>query len=214
MKTLKLFIFAIIASICFSLTSCSTYTYAQPAATVEVEIEPTEVTYTTVITYGIPYYIDGIISYYTYRGLFYYPYYWHNHWYVHPYAHVQPHGFIHRPHHGFIPDTRWRRPAHFRHNNNPRHHGTDMYYRPHTRPNVKPDQHHPNVKPNGNRPSVTPNRHDGYRPSSTRTTGTRGTAPSVTPQRSTVNRGSSSRVGSASTSRGGSFNRGSRGGRR
>ena len=74
MKTLKLLILAIITSICFSLTSCSTYTYAQPAA---VEIEPTEVTYTTVITYGVRYYIDGIISYYKYRGLFYYPYYYH-----------------------------------------------------------------------------------------------------------------------------------------
>lgn len=218
MKTLKLFIFTIITLICFSLTSCSTYTYAQPAA-VEVEIEPTEVTYTTVITYGVPYYIDGIISYYTYRGLFYYPYYWHNHWYVHPYTHVQPHGFIHRPHHGFVPEHRWKRPAHFRHDNNPRHHGTDMYYRPHTRPNVKPDRHHPNVKPKGNRPFVTPNRpntrHYGYRPSSTRTTVTRGTAPvtrSVTPHRSTVNRGS--RVGSAPASRGGSFSGGSRGGRR
>ena len=81
MKTLKLFILAIITSICFSLTSCSTYTYAQPAA-VEIEIEPTEVTYTTVITYGVPYYIDGIVSYYKYRDLFYYPYYWHNHWFI------------------------------------------------------------------------------------------------------------------------------------
>ena len=64
MKTLKLFILAIITSICFSLTSCSTYTYAQPVAA--VEIEPDEVTYTTVITYGVPYYIDGIVSYYKY----------------------------------------------------------------------------------------------------------------------------------------------------
>ena len=62
MKTLKLFILAIITSICFSLTSCSTYTYAQPVAAVEIEPEPDEVTYTTVITYGVPYYIDGIVS--------------------------------------------------------------------------------------------------------------------------------------------------------
>ena len=199
MKTLKLFILAIITSICFSLTSCSTYTYAQPVSV--VEIEPTEVTYTTVITYGVPYYIDGIVSYYKYRDLFYYPYYWHNHWYVHPYTCIQPRGFVHRPHHGFVPDNRWRQPSHFRHNHNPRHYGSDMYYRPHTRPNVKP---------NGNRPSVTPNRHNtrpgGYNiPSSTRTTVKRRTAPvqhSVTPQRSTVNRGSSSRISTTPTSRG------------
>lgn len=212
MKTIKFFIIAIIASICFSLTSCSTYTYAQSAATVEFEIEPTEVTYTTVITYGKPYYIDGIISYYTYRGLYYYPYYWHNHWYVHPYAHVQPHGFIHHPHHGFVPDNRWRRPSHFRHNNNPRHH-YDSYYRPTPKPNVRPDAHHPNVKPNGNRPNVGPTRPNtrpnGYKPSSTRTTVNRGqshvTRTTVTPQRSAVNRRSSTR---------GHFNSSSRDGRR
>ena len=197
MKTLKLFILAIITSICFSFTSCSTYTYAQPAA---VEIEPAEVTYTTVITYGVPYYIDGIISYYKYRGLFYYPYYWHNHWYVHPYTCIQPRGFVHHPHHGFVPDNRWRQPSHFKHNHNPRHYGSDMYYRPHTRPNVKP---------NGNRPTVTHNRHNtrpgGYIPSSTRTTVKRRNAPvqhSVTPRRSTVNRGSSSRINTTPTSRG------------
>lgn len=198
MKTLKLFILAIITSICFSLTSCSTYTYAQPVAA--VEIEPDEVTYTTVITYGVPYYIDGIVSYYKYRDLFYYPYYWHNHWYVHPYTCIQPRGFVHRPHHGFVPEPRWRRPAHFRHNHNPRHYGSDMYYRPHTRPNVKP---------NGNRPTVTPNMHNtrpgGYIPSSTRTTVKRRNAPvqhSVTPRRSTVNRGSSSRISTTPTSHG------------
>ena len=199
MKTLKLFILAIITSICFSLTSCSTYTYAQPVAA--VEIEPSEVTYTTVITYGVPYYIDGIVSYYKYRDLFYYPYYWHNHWYVHPYTCIQPRGFVHRPHHGFVPDNRWRQPSHFKHNHNPRHYGSDMYYRPHTRPNVKP---------NGNRPSITHNRHntrpgDYNIPSSTRTTVKRRTAPvqhSVTPRRSTVNRGSSSRISTTPASRG------------
>lgn len=196
METLKLFILAIITSICFSLTSCSTYTYAQPVST--VEIEPYEVTYTTVITYGVPYYIDGIVSYYKYRGLFYYPYYWHNHWYVHPYTCIQPRGFVHRPHHGFVPDNRWRQPSHFKHNHNPRYYGSGMYYRPHTRPNVKP---------NGNRPSVTPNRHNtrpgGSIPSSTRTTVKRRNAPvqhSVTPRRSTVNRGS--RISTTPASRG------------
>lgn len=198
MKTLKLFILAIITSICFSLTSCSTYTYAQPVSTVEIELD--EVTYTTVITYGVPYYIDGIVSYYKYRGLFYYPYYWHNHWYVHPYTCIQPRGFVHRPHHGFVPDNRWRQPSHFKHNHNHRHYGSDMYYRPYTRPNVNP---------NGNRPSVTPNRHNtrsgGSIPSSTRTTVKRRNAPvqhSVTPRRSTVNRGSSSRISTTPASRG------------
>lgn len=198
MKTLKLFILAIITSICFSLTSCSTYTYAQPVSA--VEIEPDEITYTTVITYGVPYYIDGIVSYYKYRGLFYYPYYWHNHWYVHPYTCIQPRGFVHRPHHGFVPDNRWRQPSHFKHNHNPRHYGSDMYYRPHTRPNVKL---------NGNRPSVTPNRHNtrpgGSIPSSTRTTVKRRNASvqhSVTPRRSTVNRSSSSRISTTPASRG------------
>lgn len=224
MKIVRIFILSIL--ICIGVSSCSTSTYVQPYVD-DVAI-PTEITYTTVVTYGIPYYFNGIISYYVYNGIYYYPYIWHNHWYVHPYTHVQPHGFIHRPHHGFAPEHRWKRPAHFRHDNNPRHHRTDMYYRPHTRPNVKPDHHpnvkpdhhHPNVKPEGNRPYVTPNRPNtrpnGYRPSSTRTTVTRGTAPvtrSVTPQRSTVNRSSSSRVGSASVSRGGNFS-GARGGRR
>ena len=213
MKIVRIFILSIL--ICIGVSSCSTSTYVQPYVD-DVAI-PTEITYTTVVTYGIPYYFNGIISYYVYNGIYYYPYIWHNHWYVHPYTHVQHHGFIHRPHHGFVPEHRWKRPVHFRHDNNPRHHGTDMYYRPHTRPNVKPDHHHPNVKPKGNRPSVTPNRPNtrpnGYRPSSTRTTVTRGTAPvtrSVTAHRSTVNRGS--RVGSAPASRGGSFSGGSRGG--
>ena len=207
MKIVRIFILSIL--ICIGVSSCSTSTYVQPYVD-DVAI-PTEITYTTVVTYGIPYYFNGIISYYVYNGIYYYPYIWHNHWYVHPYTHVQPHGFIHRPHHGFVPEHRWKRPAHFRHDNNPRHHRTDMYYRPHIRPNVKPEGNRPSVTPN--RPNTRPN---GYRPSSTRTTVTRRTAPvtrSVTPQRSTVNRSSSSRVGSAPASRGGSFS-GARSGRR
>ena len=179
MKIVRIFILSIL--ICIGVSSCSTSTYVQPYVD-DVAI-PTEITYTTVVTYGIPYYFNGIISYYVYNGIYYYPYIWHNHWYVHPYTHVQPHGFIHRPHNGFAPDNRWRRPRHFNPNIHRRpsrvnHRPTDPQNRHNvippktetTRPNInnRTDKRNPQYRPSSTR--VTERQHPQYRPSSTRTT--------------------------------------------
>lgn len=85
----------------FMMTSCVTPVEAQVvagAATVE-----------TIITYGVPYMVDGVISYYLYDGLYWYPYWDHGHRYFRPhrapyrYGHAvsprykYPHNRIHRP---------------------------------------------------------------------------------------------------------------------
>ena len=80
------------------------------------------ISYSTIVTYGTPYYYDSVIGYYYYKGLFYYPYLWNNVWYFRPYHRPHPYGWR------FVPDRYWR-PTHrlgdhngyHRHNYGPSH---------------------------------------------------------------------------------------------
>ena len=38
-----------------------------------------------IVRYGTPYYYNGYLNYYCYRGLYYYPFYYNNLWYLRPY---------------------------------------------------------------------------------------------------------------------------------
>ena len=68
---------------CISMTSCVTTAYAQT----EDEIADVNV----VVTYGTPYYnSDGLLLYYVFRDLFYYPYYYNNRWYFRHYSRPLP----------------------------------------------------------------------------------------------------------------------------
>ena len=118
MKKIISFILGIL--VCISLTSCITEAYAQ-----NEEIS-TEVS--VVITNGIPCYdVNGLLIYYRYNDLFYYPYYYNNRWYFRHYARPLP------PRH-YRPMPR----DFYRHRPNVTHHH---------RPNVT-HHHKPQGKPN------------------------------------------------------------------
>lgn len=97
--------------------------------------ETSSVSYDVVVTYGTPYYIDGVLSYYLYNNIYYYPYLWRDRWYFRPYRYMQPRGFVYRP-------ERYHRPhynlGNYRHNDSWRkpnvHHGNNhtMNHRPST----------------------------------------------------------------------------------
>ena len=99
MKKIISFILGLV--MCISLTSCVTTAYSQTEDDVNV-----------IITHGVPYYdSNGLLLYYVYRDLFYYPYYyngWHFRHYdkpLHPRYHRPiPRNFYHtRPHHSVQP---------------------------------------------------------------------------------------------------------------
>lgn len=127
----------------FICTSCvtayaSTQTddiYTVTTQTDEISVS-TNITYSTIIRYGTPFYIDGVISYYTYNNIYYYPYIWNNIWYFRPFRCIQPHGFIYRPY-------RYHRPyihlgdIHHRHNITYGPHHIDHYKRYYS-----PSMHH------------------------------------------------------------------------
>lgn len=56
-----------------------------------------EITYNTIITNGTPYYVNGVLSYYLYRNVYYYPYYWNRNVYFMPHKHVMPRNYRYQP---------------------------------------------------------------------------------------------------------------------
>lgn len=91
----KIYIFLIGLMMLFSLISCETYTYATTQDDIyienEVDIVQSNVSFDIVLRYGRPYYRDGILLYYIYNNLYYYPYYYGNYWYVRAYRRPFPH---------------------------------------------------------------------------------------------------------------------------
>ena len=162
----------------FSLSSCEMYTYATTQDDIyveaDVDVVRSNVSFDVVIRYGVPYYMDGVLLYYLYNDIYYYPFYYNNYWYVRAYRRPFTH-FDHRPYfrphrydYKFSPG-RYRgydRPnnSNFR-NIRPNNHRNDGYRRPHgSRPDIlpnRPNNNHPNVqpnRPNNNRPNVRNNR--------------------------------------------------------
>ena len=137
---------------CFTLSSCVT------TASAQIDDMYDDVDISVVVTYGTPYYnTEGLLLYYIYRDMFYYPYYYHNRYYLHRYS---------RP----LPPERMRMykpvPRDFYYNQRPpkRHHSTtppprrDRHdVRPNTHQQPRPNVNRSNPRPNNNvRPNVTP----------------------------------------------------------
>ena len=106
---------------CLSMTSCVTTVEAQDDvySSAVIDVDDIEMA----ITYGTPYIIDGMVHYYLYNNLYYYPFYTRGYWYYHVYRRPllrypsywrpapkshwfkggrfhNPHGFVgHKPHH-------------------------------------------------------------------------------------------------------------------
>ena len=126
------------------LSSCDT-TYAGVDSNQEALLDNIDIN--LIVRNGTPYYYNGYLNYYFYRGLYYYPIYYNNYWYFRVY---------HRPfRHGYFPSC---------HNWRPREHWRG--YRPNS--NYRNYNYRPNVRPNnGNR--VFGNGHNNILPrSSTR----------------------------------------------
>jgi len=143
----------------FSISSCETYTYAttQDAIYVEAEVDVvrSNVSFDVIIQYGTPYYRDGVLLYYLYRDIYYYPFYYNNYWYVRAYRRPFTH-FDHQPY--FRPhkyDYRFS-PGHYRGFDRPDRPTLNYRHNPNMR---RPDNHpRPNVdrRPNVNRQPQRP----------------------------------------------------------
>lgn len=171
----KFYIFLIGLMMMFSLNSCETYTYATTQDDIyveaEVDVVRSNVSFDVIIQYGTPFYRDGVLLYYLYRDIYYYPFYYNNYWYVRayrrPFTHfdTRPYFRPHRYDYRFSPGhyrgfDRPNRPMpHYRHNPNMRR--PDNYPRQ-PRPDIgnrRPNQ--PRI--NGNRPQRPPQIHPNTR---------------------------------------------------
>ena len=134
----KIFSILIAMTLCFIMSSCVTEVQAQ----VDDVYYNDDIDINLVITYGTPFYnAEGLIIYYVYRDMYYYPYYYHNRYYFHRYRSPLPrHRMgIYKP----VPRDFYRHHHHHRHFT-PRNGGG------HTRPDVRP-------RPNPGTPHSTPN---------------------------------------------------------
>jgi len=132
---MKKFILSIIfgIGILFSMGSCATAVEAQSDGV----YASNGIDFDVIISYGTPIYdAEGLLTYYIYRDLYYYPYYVGNRWYFRGYN---------RPIRHYRPVNR----DFYRHRPPVHHHPNNV------RPN-RPPVHHGNVRPNGNthRPNV------------------------------------------------------------
>lgn len=164
----------------FSLNSCETYTYATTQDDIyveaDVDVVRSNVSFDVIIRYGVPYYMDGVILYYLYKDIYYYPFYYNNYWYVRAYRRPFTH-FDNRPY--FRPhryDYRFS-PGQYRgfDRNGVTYHRHPNINRSNRRPDVQPRQPRPyNRRPNvnNNRPNnrVVPQNRPNTRPTTPRTT--------------------------------------------
>lgn len=142
MNKIKYFMIMLITVITFascSTTFASTQQYDDDTYTTV----STTVDFSTVVMYGTPYYIDNVLSYYLYRGIYYYPYRYNNYWYFYPSHYMRPRGFVYHYNPGY---RHYMRPA-------PRGYEFRRSPMKPSRPNNfgKPDMRQ--NKPGGSRPS-------------------------------------------------------------
>ena len=193
MKKIMTFFVALVLTTA-ALTSCCT-TSAAVATSVETVDDiyaGTTIDYTFIIANARPFYVDGVISYYFYNGIYYYPYIYNGVRCLHPYRYAQRRGYVHVPPRGYRPPRRWIH--------------RDDRYRFYHQPNLPP-HHRPRIQPNR---GCSPRHNNGFHYGNGRLQGK--------PHRSNYNMRSSTRVNTGSFNRGGSvggrFQGGQRGVRR
>lgn len=157
MKQFKflILVFAAVFSMYCASTSCS----AQTVVTIETDdiynVRPENVTYTTIVQFGTPVYYGNVISYYAYKGIFYYPYMWNNCMYFRPYRRVQPLGFVFVPTWKHIHYNYLRCPHNYIdphvHKYHSTHNHTHYVHPQHHTPVHRPQSHHIAPKPSVNR---------------------------------------------------------------
>ena len=132
-KILMLFVALVLTSL--TLTSCCTTSAAAVTSveTVDDIYAGTTIDYTFIITNARPFYVDGVLSYYFYNGIYYYPYVYNGVRCLHPYRYAQRRGYVHVPPRGYRPPRRWM-------HRDDRHH---FYHQPNL-----PPHHRPRIQPN------------------------------------------------------------------
>ena len=182
MKKIMMLLVALVLT-SFTFTSCCTTSAAAVTSveTVDDIYAGTTIDYTFIITNARPFYVDGVISYYFYNGIYYYPYVYNGVRCLHPYRYAQRRGYVHVPPRGYRPPRRWM-------HRDDRHH---FYHQPNL-----PPHHRPRIQPNR---GGSPRPYNGFHYGNGRTQGK--------PYRSNYNMRSSTRV-SAGHRNVGSFNRG------
>lgn len=186
-KIMTLFVALVLTTAVF--TSCCTTSAAVTTSveTVDDIYAGTTIDYTFIIANARPFYMDGVLSYYFYNGIYYYPYIYNGVRCLHPYRYVQRRGYVHVPPRGYRLERRWM-------HRDDRHH---LYHQPNL-------PHH--------RPRVQTNRGGSSRPNNGFHYGN-GRLQSK-PNRSTPNMRSSTRVSAGSFNRGGSVGGSRQGGQR
>ena len=187
----KLFLAIISLFMMLSLTSCVTTVSAQD----DMYVTERNVDFEIIIRDGTPYIIDGLVYYYFYNGLYYYPYYYNNYFYYRVYT--RP--LIHYPRHWRpVPRGYWFRGDRFhKPNRYDRHHFDNVRGHHNHRPQI--DRPRPNTRHNDNiRPRIENNRNRSFgtrpnpniinRPNNINRGGTF-SRPSAPPRSSAPNRG-------------------------
>ena len=162
-KIMTLLVALVLTSL--TLTSCcpTSAAVATSVETVDEVYAGATIDYTFIITNAHPFYVDGVISYYFYNGIYYYPYIYNGVRCLYPYRYVQRRGYVHVPPRGFRPPRRWI-------HRDDRHH---FYHQPnlppHHRPRIQPNRGGSSRPYNGNgRIQDKPNRNNYNMRSSTR----------------------------------------------
>ena len=130
MKKIMTF-FVVLVLMTGTLTSCCTSSAAVATSveTVDDVYTGNSIDYTFIIANSRPCYVDGVISYYFYNGIYYYPYVYHGVRCLHPYRYIQRRGYVHVPPRGYRPARRWM-------HRDDRHRFNHQPTAPHHRPRV------------------------------------------------------------------------------
>ena len=190
-KIMTLFVALVLTTTTFTSCCTTSAAVATSVETVDDIYAGTTIDYTFIIANARPFYVNGVISYYFYNGIYYYPYIYNGVRCLHPYRYAQRRGYVHVPPRGFRPPRRWM----YRDDRHRFYHQPNL---PHHRPRVQPNR------------GGSPRLYNGFHYGNGRTHGK--------PNRSNYNMRSSTRVNSMSFNRGGSvggrLQGGQRGGRR
>ena len=190
-KIMTLFVALVLTTTTFTSCCTTSAAVATSVETVDDIYAGTTIDYTFIIANARPFYVNGVISYYFYNGIYYYPYVYNGVRCLHPYRYAQRRGYVHVPPRGFRPPRRWM----YRNDRHRFYHQPNL---PHHRPRVQPNR------------GGSPRPYNGFHYGNGRTHGK--------PNRSNYNMRSSTRVNSMSFNRGcsvgGRLQGGQRGGRR
>lgn len=134
MKKIMMLLVALVLTTA-ALTSCCTTSAAAVTSveTVDVIYAGNSIDYTFIIANARPFYVDGVLSYYFYNGIYYYPYIYNGVRCLHPYRYVQRRGYVHVPPRGFRLARRWI-------HRDDRHRFYHQPNLPHHRPRVHPNR--------------------------------------------------------------------------